>query len=100
VSICFIALLMERYLEKHLRIRRHVTLSARRIKDALLKVNSTLIKDTESGKMYRFPSRLSKDAREIYKVLGLEYKRTPSEITSLVNYRRRIPNIPGDIYEE
>ena len=46
VSICFLALLMERYLEKHLRIRRHVTLSARRIKDALLKVNSTLIKDT------------------------------------------------------
>ena len=100
VAICFLALLMERYLEKHLRVRRRISLSARRIKDALLKVNSTLIKDTENDKMYRFPSRLSKDAREIYKALGLERKLTPTEITSMVNYRRRIPNIPGEVYEE
>jgi hypothetical protein len=100
VAICFLALLMERYLEKHLRVRRHVTLSARRIKDALLQVNSTLIKDTENDKMYRFPGRLPKDAREIYKSLGLERKITPTEITSTVNYRRRIPNLSGEVYEE
>ena len=100
VAMCFLALLMERYLEKHLRVRRNVTLSARRIKDALLQVNSTLIKDTENDMMYRFPGRLSKDAREIYKALGLERKMTPTEITSMVNYRRRIPNLPGDVYED
>ena len=100
VAICFLALLMERYLEKHLRVRRRVKFSARRIKDALLLVNSTLIKDTENDKMYRFPGRLSKDAREIYKALGLERKMTPTEITSMVNYRRRIPNLPGEVYEE
>jgi transposase len=100
IAICFLALLMERYLEKHLRVRRRITMSARRIKDALLKVKSTLIKDTENDKTYRFPSRLSKDAREIYKSLGLERKQTPTEITSMVNYRRRVPNVPGEFYEE
>ena len=59
-----------------------------------------MIKDTENDKMYRFPSRLCKDAREIYKALGLERKLTPTEITSMVNYRRRIPNIPVEVYEE
>ena len=100
IAICFLALLMERYLEKHLLVRRHVSLSARRIKDALLKVNSTLIKDTENDRIYRFPSRLSKDGREIYKAIGLERNLTPVEITSMVNYRRRIPNIQGEVYEE
>jgi hypothetical protein len=99
-AICFLALLMERYLEKHLRIRRHVNLSAQRIKDALLKVNSTIIKDTESEKLYRFPSRLSKDAREIYKTLDLQRRMEATEITSMVKYRRRIPNLRGEVYEE
>jgi hypothetical protein len=75
-------------------------MSAQSIKDALSKVNSTLIKDTEQDKLYRFPSRLSKEAREIYKALGLQRGLEPTEITSSVNYRRRIPNIQGEVYEE
>jgi transposase len=100
VAICFLALLMERYLECQLKVRRHVNLSARRIKDELLKVNSTIITDTENEKLYRFPSRLSKEAREIYKALGLKRGMEPTEITSMVNYRRRTPNLPGEVYEE
>jgi hypothetical protein len=99
VAICFLALLMERYLESQLKVRRRVNLSARRIKDALLRVNSTIIKDTENDKLYRFPSRLPKDAREIYKALSLKRGMEPTEITSMVNYRRRIPNLPGEVYE-
>ena len=60
IGICFLALLMERYLERQLKVRRHIKLSPREIKDALLKVNSTLIKDTENEKLYRFPGRLPK----------------------------------------
>jgi len=100
VGICFLALLMERYLERHLKVRRNVKLSPREIKDALLKVNSTMIKDTENDKLYRFPSRLPKAAREIYKSLSLSRSMEPTEITSMVNYRRRIPNLTGDVYEE
>jgi transposase len=100
IAICFIALLMERYLENQVLVRRHVNLSAQRIKDALLKVNSTLIKDTENDKLYRFPSRITKDAREIYKALGLKRGMEPTEITSMVKYRRRVPNLVGEVYEE
>jgi hypothetical protein len=100
VAICFLALLMERYLDRQVSIRRNMNLSAQRIKDALSRVNSTLIKDTENDKLYRFPSRLPKDAREIYKALGLKRGMEPTEITSLVKYRRRIPNLTGEVYEE
>jgi hypothetical protein len=91
---------MERYLEKQVYVRRHVKLSAKRIKDALLKVNSTLIKDTENDKLYRFPSRLPKDAREMYKALDIKRGMEPTEITSLVKYRRRIPDLTGKVCEE
>jgi transposase len=100
VAICFLALLMERYLQSQLKVRRRKDMSAQCIKDALSKVNSTLIKDTEQDKLYRFPSRLPKEAREIYKALGLKRGIEPTEITSEVNYRRRIPNIRGEVYEE
>lgn len=100
VAICFLALLMERYLQSQLKVRRRKSMSAQCIKDALSKVNSTLIKDTEQDKLYRFPSRLSKEAREIYKALGLKRGVEATEITSVVNYRRRIPNIRGEVYED
>ena len=100
VGICFLALLMERYLERHLKVRRNVKLSPREIKNALLKVNSTIIEDTENEKLYRFPSRLPKAAREVYKALSLSRRMEPTEITSMVNYRRRIPNLKGEVYDE
>jgi transposase len=100
VAICFLSLLMERYLQSQLKVRRRQSMSAQCIKDALSKVNSTLIKDTEQDKLYRFPSRLSREAREIYKALGLKRGVEATEITSVVNYRRRIPNIRGEVYEE
>jgi transposase len=100
VGICFLALLMERYLERHVKVRRNVKLSPQEIKDALMKVNSTIIKDTENEKLYRFPSRLPKAAREIYKALSLTRRMEPTEITSIMNYRRRIPNLSGEVYEE
>lgn len=100
VGICFLALLMERYLQSQLKVRRRKDMSAQCIKDVLSKVNSTLIKDTEQDKLYRFPSRLSKEAREIYKALGLKRGLEATEITSVVKYRRRIPNIRGEVYEE
>jgi hypothetical protein len=98
MAICFLALLMERYLEVQLRNKRNQSISPARIKKALLSVNSTLISDTSTGKLYRFPSRIPKEAREIYKALGLKRTQEPKEVTSLIGYRRRIPNI-GDSSE-
>jgi transposase len=100
VAICFLALLMERYLECQLLEKCRIRLSAARIKAALLKVNSTIIKASDSGKLYRFPSRLSKEAREVYRSLGLKRSIEPTEITSMLNYRRRIPNNRVEVPEE
>jgi hypothetical protein len=67
-------------------------MSAQRIKEARMRVNSTLIKDMENDKIYRFPSRPRQDSREIYAALGLKREVTPTEITLLMKYRRRVPN--------
>ncbi|MDR2528094.1 MAG: hypothetical protein LBD04_03615, partial [Synergistaceae bacterium] len=79
-------------LEKRLKVRRRVKMSAQRIKEARMRVNSTLIKDMENDKIYRFPSRPRQDSREIYAALGLKREVTPTEITLLMKYRRRVPN--------
>lgn len=97
IAICFLALLMERYLEVQLRNKRNQSMSPERIKRALLSVNSTLISDRSTGKLYRFPSRIPKEAREICKALGLKRTTEPKEVTSLTGYRRRIPNIRANV---
>lgn len=100
VAICFLALLMERYLEHQLAVRRHVTLSAKEIKNALLHVNSTLIRDKASGALYRFPSPMSNKARDIYAAMSLKRGKDTTEITSLANYRRRVTSLSPEAPEE
>lgn len=91
VAMCFLALLMERYLEKQLERKRRISMSPRAIRDALAMVQSALVRDLETGILYRLPVRMSASAREIYKALGLRRSSEPTEITSLPKYRHRIP---------
>jgi hypothetical protein len=91
VALCFLALLMERFLEKRLEVKRHLTLSPRAIRDALGGVQSALVRDMESGALYRMPLRMSGAVREIYRALGLTRHVGTTEITSLAKYRHRIP---------
>jgi len=51
-----------------------------------------VLRDKETGKLYRFPKRLSAGASKLYKSLGLRRDTKPREIISLPAYRRRIHN--------
>ena len=62
------------------------------IRASMLDVRSALLRDKETGKLYRFPKRLSAGANKLYKSLGLKRDTKPREITSLSAYRRRIQN--------
>lgn len=91
VAICFLALLMERYLEKQLEVKRHITLSPRAIREALGGAQSALVRDMDTGALYRMPLRMSGPVRDIYRALGLKRRVETTEITSLAKYRHRIP---------
>ena len=99
VAICFLALLMERYLEKRLEVKRHLTLSPRGIRTALGSAQSSLVRDTDTGTLYRMPLPLSGPIREIYRALGLQRRVETTEITSLAKYRHRIPKCPAYTWE-
>ena len=91
VALCFLALLMERFLEKQIKSKRHMTLSPQQIRHALGDIQSALVRDTQSGTLYRMPLGLKGSGREIYRALGLKRQVEPTEITSLAKYRHHIP---------
>lgn len=95
IAICFLALLMEKYLDVQLRNKRKRGMSAGAIREALLQVQSSLLRDYDTGKLYRLPVRMGEKSREIYKAVGLKRTGAPTEITSLVKYRHRIPKCEG-----
>ena len=65
-------------------------MSPEAIRASILDVRSALLRDKDTGKLYRFPKRLSAGANKLYKSLGLKHDTKPREITSQSAYRRRI----------
>ena len=97
VALCFLALLMERALEKLIRTKRHISPSPKEIREALKGVQSSLVRDTESGALYRMPLALTGLGREIYRALGLRRRVETTEITSLAKYRHRVPRCAMEV---
>lgn len=64
-------------------------MSAGAIRSALAGVQSTLMKDGETGKLYRFSKVMGETARKIYRSLDLTRRMGNTEILSLQKYRNR-----------
>lgn len=92
IAICFLALLMSRYLQMKLQTKRGISMSLQEIAKSLLGEQAALIRDTLGKKIYRFPRRPSAKALDIYKTLGIPRSSAITEITSLSNFRRKIPH--------
>ena len=89
VSLIYMAYACIRHLQMRLQLTQHVDMSVDKIREALIGVTSSLIRDKSSGALYRFPIRLSPEASQIYKSLGLKHSTRPTEITSMSKYRAR-----------
>ena len=70
-------------------LQQKTAMSPGEIREALLDIRSTLIRDTSTKKLYRFPRKLSSHAKKLLKSLRIPYSTTPREILSLSRYYHR-----------
>lgn len=89
IALTYLAFALLRHLQFRVAARQHTIMSAGTIRNALLGVQATLMKDGETGKLYRFPKVMSETARKIYRSLGLTRGMGNTEILSLQKYRNR-----------
>ena len=89
IALTYLAFALLRHLQHRVAVRQNAVMSARAIRTALLDVQSTLMKDGETGKLYRFPKAMSESARKIYRSLGLVRGLGNTEILSVRKYRNR-----------
>jgi transposase len=90
IALCYMAFACLRHLEKRIYLQQKEHMSPEAIRASILDVRSALLRDKNTGKLYRFPKRLSAGANKLYKSLGLKHDTKPREITSQSAYRRRI----------
>ena len=89
IALTYLAFALFRHLQNRVAVRQNTRMSAGAIRSALLNVQSTLLKDGETGKLYRFPKVMGENARKIYRSLGLTRGMGNTEILSVKKYRNR-----------
>ena len=89
IALTCLAFALLRHLQHRVAVRQNAVMSARAVRSALLDVQSTLMKDGETGKLYRFPKAMKENARKIYRSLGLVRGLGNTEILSVRKYRNR-----------
>ena len=68
------------HLRYGLMVRGH-RMSPKRIRNALHRMQNSIMHDTKAGGLYGVPSRLCQDGRKICQVVGLEWNRVPFMIS-------------------
>jgi len=76
LAISFMAYSLVRHLEYKVKLL-YKKLSPQRIRTALLGVQSSVLYDTKSNKKFAFPSKISDDAKRIYKVMEVKPQLKP-----------------------
>ncbi len=89
VALQYLTFAAQRHLEKRVLLQQKTAMSPGEIREALLDIRSTLIRDTSTKKLYRFPRQLPSHAKKLLKSLGIPYATTPREILSLSRYCHR-----------
>ena len=96
IALCYMAFACLRQMEKRIYLQQKERMSPETIRASILDVRSALLRDKATGKLYRFPKRLSSGANKLYKSLGLRRDTKPREIISLSAYRRRIQSAESE----
>lgn len=76
IAICFCAYALVKRLEYRVRLR-YKKLSIEKIRQALMKVQTSILFDKVKRIRYRLSSRMGKDARKIYNILNIKESITP-----------------------
>lgn len=77
LAICYAAYALVRYLEHRVRLQ-YTHLSPERIRQTLLRVQTSILYDRKKKLRYALPSRMSQEAKKIYQICGIERSTTPT----------------------
>ena len=77
LAISFMAYTLVRYLEYRVRLQ-YKKLSPEKIRQILLSVQTSILYDTTTDKKFAMPSKVSDDAKKIYKLMGVPIATKPS----------------------
>lgn len=80
IAISFMAFACVRHLEYRIKMQ-YKKLSPEVIRKELLKVQASIIKDSKTNKRYLLPSKLSPEANQIYRVIGIKL---PDQIQAIL----------------
>ena len=80
IAISFMAFACIRYLEHRTKIQ-YGKLSPEKIRKVLLRVQASIIRDKQTGKEYMLPSKLSTEAKHLYRVIGIK---PPEQIQAIL----------------
>lgn len=76
VAICFMALACIRAMEHIVRLQ-YKKMSPAAIRNELMHLQTSILKDTRTGISYALPSRATQPAKKIYQIMGLKWNDTP-----------------------
>lgn len=79
IAICFMALTLIRHLQYRMKVLGK-GLSAEKIRQALLSVQLSILRDIKTNHVYAIPSAITTEAKEIYKAVGLKLSDVPYRI--------------------
>lgn len=84
LAISFTAYALVKYLEYRVKLQ-YIKLSPEKIRQLLINVQTSIVYDKKNKIRYGLPSRISLDARKIYKICNVSHKTTPYIIKKLRN---------------
>ena len=90
IAIAFMSLTCVKHLEYRVGLQ-HERCSAEKIRQELLHLQTSILKDTSNGEHYALPSSASTLGRKIYQVLGLKYSQVPYKLESTLGRKRKAP---------
>ena len=76
IGICFAAYTLVKHMEHRVRLQ-YKKLSIEKIRQTLIRVQTSMLFDRKKRIRYGLPSRMKKDARKIYNLLGVKRSITP-----------------------
>ena len=76
LAISFMAYTLVRHLEHRVRLQ-YVKLSPEKIRKILLSIQVSVLYDTKTNKKFALPSKISQDAKKIYKLMEVPISSTP-----------------------
>ena len=77
LAISFMAYTLVRYLEHRIRLQ-YKKISPQKIREILLSVQTSILYDTATDKKFTLPSKVSEDAKKIYKLMDVPIPSKPS----------------------